>query len=402
MHELYDPNIKNIRSILGVHHFPDEQFHTPTLLKFLKECGLRSYISTDKCKQIMESIQLNVKQEGWTNEQRKRSKYLYEHLLSNWTRYDNSILDYKFLEPYQMRAEHDELLQLHEQYVSNSETSVAEHFRFTCIKLSDGELIKDAKLCWTSSYLLPEFIRLEHYNDANDQKEAIDENALEFLKLNKKPAHGLVQKNLSNLAKKFSLRNQQFKYVVDQRLPTRTCALFLRSSDPKSPTTTITQQVIDETLIPALKAIYHYFQHEVKADRRVEIYKELEDRECIYSRTRRQFLPAKYFCLNLPIADEISPFVFSLDPEFHEYKEFFLLIGTQAEPHPMLYGDILRKLAKVCEQDYLNSNELCKSLKAMECFFKYLATSTTITAQTKLPGKTPLSSRQRKDGVVCV
>ncbi|UJR23291.1 hypothetical protein I4U23_026307 [Adineta vaga] len=367
VYELYDPNIKNIRSILGVHHFPDEQFHTPTLLKFLKECGLRSYISTDKCKQIMESIQLNVKQEGWTNEQRKRSKYLYEHLLSNWTRYDNSILDYKFLEPYQMHADHDDLLQLHEPYSNCSDTNVADHFRFTCIKLSDGELIKDAKLCWTSSYLLPEFIRLEHYNDVNDQKETIDENALEFFKLNKKPSYALVQKNLANLAKKFSLKNQQF-------------------NDPKAPSTTITQHVIDEILIPALKSIYNYFQHEIKPERRTEIYKELEDREFIYSRTRRQFLAAKYFCLNLPITDEIPPFIFSLDTEFHEYKEFFLQLGTQAEPHPMLYGDILRKLSKVCEQDYLNSNELCKSLKAMECFFKYLSTSTTITPQTKLPG----------------
>jgi hypothetical protein len=53
----------------------------------------------------------------------------------------------------------------------------------------------------------------------------------------------------------------------------------------------------------------------------------------------------------------------------------------------MLYGDILRKLSKVCEQDYLNSNELCKSLKAMECFFKYLPACTTINSQSKLPGK---------------
>jgi hypothetical protein len=213
IYELYDPNIKNIRSILDVHHFPDEQFHTPIILKFLKECGLRSYISTDKCKQIMESIQLNVKQEGWTNEQRKRSKYLYEHLLLNWTRYDNTILDYKFLEPYQMNLENDELLQLHEQYTNSIDTNINDHFRFTCIKLSDGELIKDAKLCWTSSYLLPEFIRLEHYNDINEQQEVIEQNALEFFKLNKKPSYALVQKNLSNLAKKFSLKYHKLKFV---------------------------------------------------------------------------------------------------------------------------------------------------------------------------------------------
>jgi hypothetical protein len=183
------------------------------MLKFLKECGLRSYIPTDKCKQIMESIQLNVKQEGWTNEQRKRSKSLYEHLLMNWTRYDNSILDYKFLEPYQMDLETDKLIQLHEQYTTTNEISITEHLRHTCIKITDGELLKDAKLCWTSSYLLPDFIRLDYFNDINDQKEPIEQNALEFFKLNKKPSYALVQKNLSNLAKKFSLKYHKIKFV---------------------------------------------------------------------------------------------------------------------------------------------------------------------------------------------
>ncbi|CAF4815095.1 unnamed protein product, partial [Rotaria socialis] len=365
--ELYDPNIKDIRSILGVHHFPDDQFHTPTMLKFLKECGLRSYISTDKCKQIMESIQLNVKQAGWTNDQRKRSRYLYEHLLANWTRYDNSVLGCKFLEPHQMSFENDDLLKLHEQYTTCDETTANEHLQYTCIKLSDGELLRDAKLCWTSSYLLPDFVSLEQYNDFNDKKEPIDQNAIDFFKLNKKPSSSLVKKNLANLAKKFSLK-------------------YHKLNDIRSPTTTMTQQGIDDILVSILKNIYHYFQYEIKFERRAEIYKEFEDIECIYSRTRRQFLQGKYFCLNLPMNDEIPPFLFSLDKDFHEYKDFFLQVGVQAEPHPMLYGDILRKLSKVCDQDYLNSNELCKSLKAMECFFKYLATNSTINSQTKLPG----------------
>ena len=148
----------------------------------------------------------------------------------------------------------------------------------------------------------------------------------------------------------------------------------------------VSQQAIDDILVPVLKSIYHYFQHEIKSERRTEIYKELEDRECVYSRTRRQFIQAKYFCVNLPASDEIPPFIFSLDAEFHEAKDFFLQLGAQPDPQPMLYGDILRKLSKVCDQDYLNSNELCKSLKAMECFFKYLGTSTSINGQTKLPG----------------
>jgi len=184
------------------------------MLKFLKECGLRSYIPTDKCKQIMESLQSNVKQDGWTNELRKRSKNLYEHVLINWTRYDNSILDYKFLEPYQMHSESDDLLQLHEQYTNSTDTNSSDHFRFTCIRISDGELLKDAKLCWTSSYLLPEFVRLDQYNDFTEQQQAIEQNALEFFKLNKKPSYALVQKNLSNLAKKFSLKYHKIKFVL--------------------------------------------------------------------------------------------------------------------------------------------------------------------------------------------
>ncbi|CAF2489727.1 unnamed protein product [Rotaria sp. Silwood2] len=148
----------------------------------------------------------------------------------------------------------------------------------------------------------------------------------------------------------------------------------------------MSQQSIDDLLVSVLKTIYHFFQYEIKIERRTEIYRELEEQECIYSRTRRQFLQGKYFCLSLPITDEIPPFLFSLDKDFCEYKDFFLQVGVQSEPHPMLFGDILRKLSKVCDQDYLNSNELCKSLKAMECFFKYLATNSSINSQTKLPG----------------
>ena len=53
---------------------------------------------------------------------------------------------------------------------------------------------------------------------------------------------------------------------------------------------TMSQNVIDDILLPVLKTIYGYFQHEIKIERRTEIYKELEDRECIYSKSRRQFL----------------------------------------------------------------------------------------------------------------
>ncbi|CAF1400093.1 unnamed protein product, partial [Didymodactylos carnosus] len=369
--ELYDPHIKNIKFILPMYYFPDEQFHTPSMLKFLKECGLRSYIQIDKCKQIMDSIQTQVKEHGWTPEQRKRSKYLYEHLLDNWQRYDNSILDIKFLEPYRMIYENDDLLQLHEQYTVSDDVN---QLKYTCIKLSDGELLQYSKLCWTSSYLLPEFVRLEQYSDDTDQTQQIDQNCLDFFKLNKKPSYALVKTNLTNLCEKFSLK---YNNHTQQKQKERS---NLKSGSSAS------QHIIDDILIPVLKVIYSYFQTEIKPERRTEIYKELTNKECVYSRTRRQFLYGKYFCINLPIQDEIPPFLFSLPEEFVEYKSFFQQIGAQQEPHPMLYGDILRKLSKVCDTDYLNSNELCKSLKAMECFFKYLSTNSTITAQYKLPG----------------
>ncbi|CAF2924644.1 unnamed protein product [Rotaria sp. Silwood2] len=78
------------------------------MLKFLKECGLRSYIPIDTCKQIMESIQVNDKQEGWTDEQH-----------------------YKFLERYRMHIEHDDLLQLHDQYMNSNQITTTEHLRYT-------------------------------------------------------------------------------------------------------------------------------------------------------------------------------------------------------------------------------------------------------------------------------
>lgn len=207
--DMYDPQVKNLHQILGAEYFPDEHFQTPTMLKFLKECGLRSYIPTETCKKIMESVQTSVKQTGWNNEVRKRSKFLYEHLLKNWRRYDNSILEMKFLEPHQMQIETDSLLKVHEQFTTETENqSVNDHFRFTSIRLTDGHLLKDSKLCWTSSYILPEFVRLDYFDDRNDQIQPIEEDALQFFKLNRKPPVNVVQRNLENLSKKFSMKYQ--------------------------------------------------------------------------------------------------------------------------------------------------------------------------------------------------
>jgi hypothetical protein len=125
----------------------------------------------------------------------------------------------------------------------------------------------------------------------------------------------------------------------------------------------------------------------------------LEDKEIVWSSSTRKFISPNKICTQLDPLDEIPPFLYALTPSLRSFKALFVRLGATEKPYPMLYGNILRKMAKVCGDDYLNSNELCKALKAMECFFKYLKQSNSkrdhsdsqdksehITAQYKLPG----------------
>jgi hypothetical protein len=77
-------------------------------------------------------------------------------------------------------------------------------------------------------------------------------------------------------------------------------------------------------------------------------------------------------CLDIEEKDEIVPFLYSLPSQFRHFKAFFIRLGATEKAHPMVYGNILKKMAFVCGQDYLNSNELCKALKAEEEFFRLL------------------------------
>ena len=129
-----------------------------------------------------------------------------------------------------------------------------------------------------------------------------------------------------------------------------------------------------------------------------DMYKQLEDKEIVWSASTRKFVAPNKVCVELEINDEIPPFLYSLTPALKSFKGLLLRLGAKDKPYPMLYGDILRKMAKVCGDDYLNSNELCKALKAMELFFKYLKTNKesssdagaqnneNVSAQFKLPG----------------
>ena len=90
-------------------------------------------------------------------------------------------------------------------------------------------------------------------------------------------------------------------------------------------------------------------------------------------------------CIELDEQDEIIPFLYSLSKAFRSFKKFFLLLGAIEKPYPMLYGNILKKMAYVCKDDYLNSNELCKALKAEEEFFKQLKLSNNATTSSEDP-----------------
>ncbi len=100
------------------------------------------------------------------------------------------------------------------------------------------------------------------------------------------------------------------------------------------------------------------------------MYKQLEDKEIVWSGSTRKFTSPNKICIELDVADEIPPFLYSLTPALKNFKGLLMRLGAKEKPFAMMYGDILRKMAKVCGDDYLNSNELCKALKAMECFFK--------------------------------
>ena len=196
--DLYDPNNVTLKRILDESYFPDEAFETPRCLKFLKTIGLQTCLSNDLCKILMNDIEYKVSQEemgvGWTDELRERSKYLYLHLVENFDKLDESILDHRFLEPYSPSEIFFRLVQPFEY----------KEFAKTCIKFSDAELQKYEHLVWSSSFLLPSFVQTDQMN----------EKVLEFLKLNRKPNFFTVNKNMTNLYESFN--NKEMEQLDDE------------------------------------------------------------------------------------------------------------------------------------------------------------------------------------------
>lgn len=235
-------------------------------------------------------------------------------------------------------------------------------FKRTCLKLSDAELQKYELLVWSSSYLLPSFVT----------QESLDTTTAEFLKLNRQPCFALVQQHLNNIVESVAKQAQ----------------VILTTSDDE-PTTT---SASDSTLVEVLSRIYQYLDELSQSEHNKDICKQLEEKDIVWSSTTRKFVAPNKLCIQLDPADEIPPFLFSLSPALKSFKSLFLRLGARDKPYPMLYGDILRKMAKVCGDDYLNSNELCKGLKAMECFFKYLKTSTAPPKNGDDSGKDPSNS----------
>jgi HEPN domain-containing protein len=153
------------------------------------------------------------------------------------------------------------------------------------------------------------------------------------------PECSLVKKNLSNLCE--SLRNS---LVVDQET--------------------------EECLIKSLEHIFEYLSE--CSDPEI---KELLAKEILWSCTCKRFISADKVCLDLEEQGEIPPFLYSLPDRFQQFRLLLTRLGSVEQVQPMTYGNILKKLAYVCGDDYLNSNELCKALKTEVEFFKLLSVS---------------------------
>jgi hypothetical protein len=98
--DLYDWKNDALKTILNDSYFPDEMFDSPQCLRFLKEAGLRTFLPSDVCKRCMNDIEAKVESDGWNDELRARSRLLYQHLIDNWQRFDDSVLQQRFLEPH--------------------------------------------------------------------------------------------------------------------------------------------------------------------------------------------------------------------------------------------------------------------------------------------------------------
>jgi hypothetical protein len=342
--ELYDMKNATLKSILNESHFPDQTFDSPQCLKFLKEAGLRTCLPADVCKSCMNEIEEKVSTSGWTDELRTKSKFIYEHLIENWQKYDESVVQQRFLEPHCPDKRFVQLIYPFEYA----------EFNKTCLKLSDAELQRYEALVWSSSFILPSFVQI----DGDEQK-------ADFFKLSRKPCFALVNLHLNNLCE--SVGSKSF---------------FNSENDGEK------SSQVEEVLVETLSTIYKYVDELTQNEQQKDMCKQLEDKEIIWSSSTRKFVTPARTCVNLEAQDEIPPFLYALSPSLKEFKSLFVRIGAKDKLSALLYGDILRKMAKVCGDDYLNSNELCKSLKAMECFFKYLKhdESNSISSQYKLPG----------------
>jgi hypothetical protein len=296
--ELYDFKNENLKVLLNDSYFPDsDYFDTPHCLKFLKDCGLRTFIHADLLKTLMVEIETSVSKIGeWTMDLRKRSRVIYEHIMDNWQRYDSKILDHRFLEPYMPE---ENIRNLHKPFEYDQ-------FKNTCLKLSDAELCKYECLTWSSSFVLPKFIQIDN----------LDKNLIDFFKLNRKPCGSLINQHLMNL-----------------------CTHINCSS---------TSLVDENTLIGVLCVCYDYLDGLYDTNNKdKDIYKQFEDKEIIWSATTKRFVKPMQICIDLPVNDEITPFLYSLTAKLGQYRQLFLRLGAKERPYPMLYGDILRKMAKV-------------------------------------------------------
>ena len=130
----------------------------------------------------------------------------------------------------------------------------------------------------------------------------LDMGAIEFLKLNRQPCFALVNQHLTNIC-------ETVGRIGNQQTNTGNSAI---------------DNEFEETTIEVLKKCYQYLDDLNQNEHNKDIYKQLEEKEIIWSHTTKQFIAPNRVCLDLDVDDEIPPFLYSLPQSLCEYKQLFL------------------------------------------------------------------------------
>ncbi|KAL7674953.1 hypothetical protein ACOME3_001223 [Neoechinorhynchus agilis] len=289
---------------------------------------LRTVLESTRLRNLMQSIEHDVvAHKQWTRMTREKSRLLCEHV-QNHLRHleDKTVLDIPFLEP---QTYDSPLCQLVKCYETSDEPVV--------LSLRQGVIDKFMPLVWSSAFVLPKCVN-------GDLLEAIPRAELNSLMVRVDPPLNLVIKNLTNIADALVKFNPNAQTLESKAINVD----------------------VAQDLLPILERSYDYLRTKL-GDSQVD--DEIRSKPIVYTPRTQQLVPATRICVNLKNEEEIPPFIYSIPPSLIDRGDFFIKLGANDRPSAELYANILAQMARVCRNDFLNSNEVKKALKAMTGLF---------------------------------